>query len=179
MAARQDDGTRGRSGSPAYSEMELLNLLSIIERIILVSGEEWDQVEMHHSISYPVRKAEGLRRKFQELFRKKKSTGDPDCPLSVKHAKLLRREIIERCKVDNAEVEDVVQGTGDMDLLPEFPGIPCLHEVDEDSGEEGVVDPPQAPAPQPAAEEQPPLVEANRPAVALSPAVQNVHLPVA
>jgi hypothetical protein len=179
MAARQDDSARGRGGSPAYSEMELLNLLSIIKRIIPVSGEEWDQVEMHHSISYPVQKAEGLRCKFQELYRKKKSTGDPDCPLSVKPAKLLRRAIIERCEVDDAEVEDVVQGTGDVELLPEFPGIPRLHEIDEDSGEEGVTDPPQAPAPQPAAEEQPPLVEAARPAVALPPAVPNVHVPVA
>jgi hypothetical protein len=72
---------------------------------------------MHHSTSYPVWKAEGLRRKFQELYRKKKSTGDPDCPLSVKRAKLLRRAIIERCEVDDAEVEDVVQCVGDLGIL--------------------------------------------------------------
>jgi hypothetical protein len=42
MAAHQEDGTRGRGGSPAYSETELLNLLEIIERIIPVSGDEWD-----------------------------------------------------------------------------------------------------------------------------------------
>jgi hypothetical protein len=114
MAARQEEGARGRGGSPAYSE--LLNLLGIIEQIIPVSGEEWDQVEMHHCISYPVRKADGLQCKFQELYRKKKSTGDPDCPLSVKHAKLLRTAFIERCEVDNAEVEDVVQGAGDVEL---------------------------------------------------------------
>jgi hypothetical protein len=179
MAARQDDGARGRGGSPAYSETELLNLLSVIERIIPVSGEEWDQVEVHHNILYPVRKAEGLRRKFQELYRKKKSTGDPDCPLSVKRAKLLRRAIIERCEVDNAEVDEVVQGVGHLEILPEFPGIQRLHEIAEDSGEEGVVDPPQAPAPQPAAEEQPPLAEVNQPAVALPPAVPSVRQPVA
>jgi hypothetical protein len=69
--------------------MELLNLLSIIEWLVPVSGEEWDQVEVQHGLMYPNRKAEGLRRKFQELYRKKKSTGDPDCPLSVKRAKLL------------------------------------------------------------------------------------------
>ena len=176
MAARQDDGARGRGGSPAYSETELLNLLGIIERIIPVSGEEWDQVEVHHSISYPVRKAEGLRRKFQELYRKKKSTGDPDCPLSVKRAKLLRRAIIKRCEVDDAEVEEVVQGVGDLEILPEFPGIQRLHEIAEDSGE---VDPPQAPAPQIAAEVQPPSAEANRPAVVLPPAVSSVRQPVA
>jgi hypothetical protein len=178
MAARQDDGARGRGGSPAYSETELLNLLSVIERIIPVSGEEWDQVEVHHNILYPVRKAEGLRRKFQELYRKKKSTGDPDCPLSVKRAKLLRRAIIERCEVDDAEVKDVIQGHGDVELLPEFPGIQRLHEIDEDSGEEGVVDPPQAPAAQPV-EVQPPPAEAARPAVALPPAVPSVRQPVA
>jgi hypothetical protein len=63
--------------------------------------------------------------------------------------------------VDDAEVEDAIQVTGDMELLPEFSGIQRLHEIDEDSGEEGVVDPPQAPAPQPAGEVKPPLVEAN------------------
>ena len=178
MAARQDDGARGRGGSPAYSETELLNLLSVIERIIPVSGEEWDQVEVHHNILYPVRKAEGLRRKFQELYRKKKSTGDPDCPLSVKRAKLLRRAIIERCEVDDAEVEDVVHCHGDVELLPEFPGIQRLHEIDEDSGEEGVIDPPQPPAAQPV-EVQPPPAEAARPAVALPPAVPSVRQPVA
>jgi hypothetical protein len=104
MAARQEDGARGRGGSPAYSEMELLNLLGIIERIIPVKGEEWDQVEVQHCTLYPVRKAEGLQCKFQELYRKKKSTGDPDCPLSVKRAKLLRRAIIERCEVDEPNV---------------------------------------------------------------------------
>jgi hypothetical protein len=83
MTARQEEGARGRGGSPAYSEMELLNLLGIIEQIIPVSGEEWDQVEVHHCTLYPARKAEGLGHKYQELYRKKKSTGDPDCPLSV------------------------------------------------------------------------------------------------
>jgi hypothetical protein len=74
--------------------------------------------------------------------------------------------------VDDAEVEDAVQVTRNMELLPEFPGI------DEDSGED-VVGSPQAPAPQPAAEVQPPLVEANRPAVAVPPAVPTVCIPVA
>ena len=82
---------------------------------------------MQHCTLYPVRKAEGLRRKFQELYRKKKSTGEPDCPLSVKHANLLRRAIIERCEVDDAEVEEVVQGHGDVEQLPEFPGTQRLH----------------------------------------------------
>jgi hypothetical protein len=95
MTAGQEKGTRGRGGSPAYSETELLHLLGIIERIIPVSGEEWDQVEVHHCTLYPARKAKGLRHKFQELYRKKNSNGDPDCPLSVNHAKLLRRAIIE------------------------------------------------------------------------------------
>jgi hypothetical protein len=70
---------------------------------------------MHHCISYPVRKADGLWCKFQELYRKKKSTGDPDCPLSVKRVKLLRRAIIEMCEVEDAEAEEVVQGAGDME----------------------------------------------------------------
>jgi hypothetical protein len=43
---------------------------------------------------------------------KKKSTGDPDCPLSVKCAKLLRRAIIERYEADDAEVDKVIQVTG-------------------------------------------------------------------
>jgi hypothetical protein len=46
-------------------------------------------------------------------------------------------------------------------VLPEFPGIQHLHEIAEDSGEDGVVDPPQAPAPQTTAKEQPPPTEAN------------------
>jgi hypothetical protein len=56
MVARQEEGARGRGGSPAYSEMEWLNLLGIIGQIIPVSGEEWDSVEVQHCISYSVRK---------------------------------------------------------------------------------------------------------------------------
>jgi hypothetical protein len=164
MAAGQEEGAGGRGGSPAYSKMELLHLLDIMERIIPVSGEEWDQVDVHHCTLYPVRKAKGLQCKFQGLYRKTNSTGDPDCPLSVKHAKLLRRTIIERCEVDDAEVEEVVQYVGDMELLSKFPGIQCLHEIAEDSGKEGVVDPPQAPAPQTNAEVQPPPAETSQPA---------------
>ncbi len=78
--------------------------------------------------------------------------GETNC---VQSMALLRRAIIERCEVDDAEVEDVVQGARDLELLPEFPEIQCLHEIAEDSGEEGVADPPQAPIPQPAAEGQP------------------------
>jgi hypothetical protein len=179
MGAGQEKGARGRGGSPAYSEMELLNLLGFIEWIISVSGEEWDQVEVHHCTMYPVRKAEGLWHKFQELYRKQKLSGDPDCPLFVKRANLLRRAINNRCEVDDAEVEEVVQVAGDVEILPELPSIHRLHEIDEDSGEEGVVDPPQAPAPQPAAEDQPPLAEVIQPAVALPPAVPSVCQPVA
>jgi hypothetical protein len=57
MAAGQEEGAGGRGGSPAYSKMELLHLLDIMERIIPVSGEEWDQVDVHHCTLYPVRKA--------------------------------------------------------------------------------------------------------------------------
>jgi hypothetical protein len=125
---------------------------------------------VNHGVSqhgYPVRRADGLHCKFQELYRKKKSTSDPDCPLSVKCAKLLRRAIIDRCEVDNAEVKEVVQGAGDVELLPEFPGIQCLHEIAEDNREEGVANPPQAPATQSAAEVQPPPAEENQPAVVM------------
>ncbi len=68
-------------GFRAHSKMELLNLLRIIEMIFLVSGGEWDQVEVHHCTLYPVRKARGLQCKFQELYWKKRSTGDPDFSL--------------------------------------------------------------------------------------------------
>jgi hypothetical protein len=72
--------------------------------------------------------------KFQELYWKK-PPGDPDCPLPVKHAKLLRRAIIDRCEVDDAEAEEVIQVAGDVEQLPEFPGIQHLHDIAEDSGE--------------------------------------------
>ena len=108
-----------------------------------------------------------------------KVQGDPDCPLSVKRAKLLRRAIIERCEVDDAEVEEVVQGHGDVEQLPEFPGTQRLHEIDEDSGEEGAADHPQVPAPQPVPQIQPPHAQANQPAVALPLAVPSVRQSVA
>ncbi len=59
--------------------------------------------------------ADGLWHKFQELYYKKKSTSDPDFLLSVKHTKLLRRTIIDRCEVDDAEVKEVLQDVGDLE----------------------------------------------------------------
>jgi hypothetical protein len=81
--------------------------------------------------------------------------------------------------VDDAEVEDVVQVIGDVELLPEFPGIQCLHDIAEDSREEGVANHPKVPVPQPAAEVQHPHAEVNQSAVVLPSPVPSVHQPVA
>jgi hypothetical protein len=86
--------------------------------------------------------------------------------------------------VDDAEVDDVVPAIGDVELLPDFPGVQRLHEIAEDSGKEGVATPPNVAIPPPVTVANRPTVEVAPPAAALPPAVPSVQgnrdtLPVA
>jgi len=105
---------RGRGASLAYSLNEINFLFDIIERILPINGEEWEEVEAEHRARYPQRSLENLKRKFQETYRKAckaKPTGDPRCPAHVLRPMEIKNMITMKCNLDDgedSELDDVV-----------------------------------------------------------------------
>jgi hypothetical protein len=93
------------NNAPQYSSTEVQGLLQVIEEVLSVHGEEWDDVSQAHATNFPnsQRTAESLKRKFQQLYRVKKPTGDPFCPPEVRMVKRLRHLITTKCEIDDAE----------------------------------------------------------------------------
>jgi hypothetical protein len=104
---RQQEQVPQRAGNntPQYNSTEIQGLLNIIEEILPVHGEEWEEVLQAHAANFPnsQRTAESLKGKFQQIYRVKKPTGDPFCPPEVRMAKRLRHLITTKCEIDDAE----------------------------------------------------------------------------
>jgi hypothetical protein len=79
-----------------FTVCKLEHLLEIINAIIPISNAVWESVWDQHVAGYPTkeRTSESLKRKFQELARKKMPTGDPNCPHHVRFAKRIYRKIV-------------------------------------------------------------------------------------
>ena len=87
-----------------------MHLLTIMETVVLIGPNEWDEVLDQHSRLFPGRDVDSLRRKFTTLHREKIPTGDPNMPLEVRLVKKVKCAIS-----DKAELGD---GIGDFDLMP-------------------------------------------------------------
>ena len=62
--------------------------------------EEWEKVVDDHSVMYPVKNIESIRRKYDSLNRKKVPTGDPSISIEVRMAKRFKyfiEDIVELC----------------------------------------------------------------------------------
>ena len=68
-----------------------------VDEIVPVGNPEWERIWERHNSCYPNqdRTVESLKRKFQELAKKKIPTGDPNCPPHVRFAKRIYRKIVE------------------------------------------------------------------------------------
>jgi hypothetical protein len=73
---------------------ELKHLLDVIDKVIPIGNPDWEKVWHEHSAAYPMMEqtAELLKRKFQELVRKKKTIGGPNCPPHIREAKQILRK---------------------------------------------------------------------------------------
>ena len=101
-----------RSRVRNYSREELMNFLGIMLQIMPIGGDDWEAVLEEHSILFPGREVESLRRKFSLLHRKKIPTGDPRCPEEVILAKRIKYQISSRADVGDGEEEmDLATGT--------------------------------------------------------------------
>ena len=80
-----------------FTVAEIEHLLETIEDVIPIGNPDWERIWQEHSARYPTkeRTSESLKRKFQELARKKNPTGDPNCPPYVRDAKQIFYKIVQ------------------------------------------------------------------------------------
>ena len=88
---------------------ETLNLLALISEHLPIDGTEWESVAeelraMGHE-GHEAQTVQSIRRKFQELHRKKAPTGDPTCPPHILEAKAIHRRIGHRADVGTGDEE--------------------------------------------------------------------------
>ena len=91
--------TAARVRGSKYRTDELINLFSIMEQIVPIGPDEWDMVVSQHSISYPGRDVDSLRRKYHSVARKSIPTGDPNMPPEVRMAKRCKHLIGAKCSL--------------------------------------------------------------------------------
>ena len=103
--------TGRKPGLGNYSDEEIKHLFDIMESILPIGPDEWNQVVELHAQKYPRRDVDSIRRKYSTLHRKSIPTGDPLCPPLVKQAKQIKHLIGSRASIGDAEEEfDLVNG---------------------------------------------------------------------
>ena len=97
-----------------------------MEGIVPIGPDEWEKVVDQHSISYPGRDVESIRRKYNSLYRKKVPTGDPSMPTEIRMAKRVKYLIGDKAEVcggteeydlENNEFNDGNDGLDDDDVI--------------------------------------------------------------
>jgi hypothetical protein len=99
-----------RTGRTNYTREEMTNFLDIMEGVLPIGGEEWDEVFQQHSVLYPGRDINSLRRKYGALYRKGIPTGDPNCPPEVRQAKRVKYKIGDKANIGDGEEEYDLEG---------------------------------------------------------------------
>ena len=77
--ANQQQGGR-HVGAGNCTKDWVLHMLYIMEEILPIGQDEWDEVVSRHSIGFPGRDIDSIRRKYATLHRKSIPTGDPSMP---------------------------------------------------------------------------------------------------
>ena len=102
--------SRAKRGS-SYTQVELDSFLDLMEEILPLSSQEWERVETLHRVNFPNEDhtRESLKRKFQELYRTKIPTGDPNIPPHIKRAKEIQRKREARTNSSDCEGEEDIE----------------------------------------------------------------------
>ena len=99
-----------------FTVSEIEHLLETIEDVIPIGNPDWERIWQEHSARYPTkeRTSESLKRKFQELARKKNPTGDPNCPPYVRAAKRIFHKIVQATdgSTGGSDVDNDFEETG-------------------------------------------------------------------
>ena len=102
-----------------FTVVEIEHLLETIEDVIPIGNPDWERIWQEHSARYPTkgRTSESLKRKFQQLARKKIPTGDPNCPPYVRDAKRIYYKIVQATdgSTGGSEVDEDFGETGETE----------------------------------------------------------------
>ena len=82
-----------------YTKIEIKALLNILEDVLPIGPDQWNEVVETHSLNYPGRDVVSIRRKYSKLHRIQIPTGDPHCPPEVKQAKRIKYKIGEKAEI--------------------------------------------------------------------------------
>ncbi|CAD6936273.1 unnamed protein product, partial [Tilletia caries] len=99
------------NGSAQYGKLELSWLFHYVEKHRPHGSNYWEKVAKDYvlratSKGKPPRTAASLKKKFDNLCKSVKPTGDPTCPPEVRKAKRLRRDIESEHAVESTEDDE-------------------------------------------------------------------------
>ena len=97
--------TNGKVGKSYYTREELLALFVVMEWILPISTEEWEQVVLEHSEQYPGKDVDSMWRKYNSLHRKQVPTGSPNMAPEIRGAKRIKCKIGEKADISRGEDE--------------------------------------------------------------------------
>jgi hypothetical protein len=134
---RQQRNRRANNKTVQYTSVEVHALLRLVEQMLPVDGEDWEEVARLHNLNFPTngRDAAKLKRKFQQLYRVEMPTGDPMCPPEVRIAKRIREKIRDKSEIDDGE-EELVLPDGTIQEDVELQAFDAVDDASE--GEEGL-----------------------------------------
>ena len=90
---------RSKTRGSKFIDDELHFFLNIMLDILPIGPTEWEQVVDQHSVSYPSRHVNTLRRKYTPLQRKKIPTGDLNMTNKVRMVKQCKYCILDKAEL--------------------------------------------------------------------------------
>ena len=109
-----------KAGTGNYTRDECLHLFTIMQRILPIGPEEWQEVAIEHAQTYPGRDEPSIRRKYHSLHRKNIPTGDPTMPPEVREAKRTKYMIADKANIGDGEEEFNVE---ESSFTPNTPNV--------------------------------------------------------
>ena len=94
-----------------YTKIEIKALLNVLEDILPIGPDQWNDVLETHSLNYPGRDIVSICRKYGKLHRIQIPAGDPHCPPEVKQAKRIKYKIGGKAEIGDGKDEyDMIEG---------------------------------------------------------------------
>jgi hypothetical protein len=112
--------TNNNSQGHSYTNVKVKGPIEIIKQVLPEGPGDWIHVQEQHMLYYPgeAQMCDSLKRKIQGLCNSKKPTGDPTCPVIIRHAKRMWNRIKKKMDCSDGEglVNDAGAGGGDDDV---------------------------------------------------------------
>ena len=79
MSKKNTTNKKKNIRGPGFSKLEMMSLASLVERIMAITTNEWEQVAKEHSKVFPGKRSEySLQRKFKKICNTRPRTGNTE-----------------------------------------------------------------------------------------------------